>query len=71
VAAEAERTGSLVAGLQRELAAARAAAQREEGARLEAEERFRQAFLRGVCALNLEALQVLNGGAAEPLSTML
>ena len=57
---EAQKFGKLIARLQSELADCRAALQREEGARTEAEERFKQAFMRGVTALNLEALTVLN-----------
>jgi hypothetical protein len=41
-----------------------AALEREVAARTEAEERFKQAFMRGVCALNFEALTVLKGSAA-------
>jgi hypothetical protein len=43
--------------------ARRSALEREVAARTEAEERFKQAFMRGVCALNFEALAVLKTGA--------
>ncbi len=42
-----------------------AALEREVAARTEAEERFKQAFMRGVCALNFEALSVLKSGAGS------
>jgi centrosomal protein POC5 len=59
---EAAKFGVLLARLQSELEDARAALERETGARVEAEERFKQAFMRGVCALNFEALNVLKNG---------
>lgn len=60
---ESQKYDSLVQGLKAELAECRSALAREEGARADVEERFRQAFLRGVSALNLEALAVLSGGS--------
>lgn len=60
---EAQKFGTIVARLESELADARAALERETGARQEAEERFKQAFMRGVCALNFEALAVLKNSS--------
>jgi hypothetical protein len=61
---EAQKFGTIVARLESELADARAALARETGARQEAEERFKQAFMRGVCALNFEALSILKHSSA-------
>ncbi|KAG1671979.1 hypothetical protein FOA52_013351 [Chlamydomonas sp. UWO 241] len=45
------------------LAAARAALLREQDARAALEEDMKQAFMRGVCALNIEAMSVMKRGA--------
>ena len=60
---EAQKFGTIVARLESELADARSALERETGARHEAEERFKQAFMRGVTALNFEALSVLQNSS--------
>ena len=60
---EAQKFGTILASLESELADARSALERETGARQEAEERFKQAFMRGVCALNFEALAVLKNSS--------
>ena len=65
-AREGAKAAAVIARLEAELAASRAALAREAAARNEAEERFKQAFMRGVCALNFEALAVLKTGAAGP-----
>jgi predicted anti-sigma-YlaC factor YlaD len=56
---EAHKFAHVVSRLQAELAECRAALTKEETRRIQAEERFRQAFMRGVSALNMEALAVL------------
>lgn len=57
--AEAEKAAARVASLEGELAALRAALQREVTARMALESDARAAFMRSVCALNLEAASLL------------
>ena len=54
-------TCSTCARFSRPVAWCSAALERETIARNDVEERFKQAFMRGVCALNFEALSVMRG----------
>ncbi|KAK3260099.1 hypothetical protein CYMTET_30930 [Cymbomonas tetramitiformis] len=59
----------IIATLQSELAEARGGLEYEERTRAALEENMKQAFMRGVCALNIEAMSVIKrtgGGPAGP-----
>lgn len=59
---EAAAAAHTIERLRSELAATRAALAQSDSQRLELEENMKQAFMRGVCALNIEAMQVMKRG---------
>jgi hypothetical protein len=60
--ARASENGRIIEGLELELKAARAELEEKHQRLIEMQQRLRKAFMRGVVNLNLEAMDVFNGG---------
>jgi predicted nucleic acid-binding Zn-ribbon protein len=65
--ARTAENGRIVEGLERELESAREELEEKHQKLLEMQQRLRKAFMRGVVNLNLEAMDVFNGGQVMDL----